>query len=472
MLTLVLEASTTSAKAMLYDSQKGVIAEASEAYSEEFSSEGMQDPEKVLDAIVRMGREVAEGQDVKSISVNGVWHSLIIASEDFTPVSPAYNWTYTKTAELCRAYRADKALAHKIYFRSGCMPHIVYMMYIMLQLKDEGYRFADKVFFTQPGYNFFRLTGERLETPSLMAGTGLLNVNTMDYDDEMLSMVGVTREQFGSLVGFRDTRSLTEEYADLLGISAGIPVVPAFPDGGLNQVGSSATEHGVMTFSVGTSAAIRLTTPKPILSDPPETWCYPGIEDWISGAATSGAGNCIEWFKKYVLKNKMSYEDLESAVLSETRTPVFLPFLYGERNPGWQDTRKAGFYDLTGMDDIDDMYHAILEGILFNIYHCYESLTALAGLPKKIILSGGILNSQKWTQMAADIFQTELHISENKQASILGGVALGLAAAGALDHPAEFESEIAYVLKPDPAKADLYRAKYQRYLYWYEKTKE
>ena len=53
-----------------------------------------------------------------------------------------------------------------------------------------------------------------------------------------------------------------KEGAALLGQKEGIPVVPAYPDGALNQIGSGALEQGIMSFSVGTSTAIRITAQK------------------------------------------------------------------------------------------------------------------------------------------------------------------------------------------------------------------
>lgn len=77
-------------------------------------------------------------------------------------------------------------------------------------------------------------------------------------------------------------------------------MIPTNSDGGLNQVGAGAVADGVMTFSVGTSGAIRLTTSKPVLSKEPSTWCYMSPKNWLSGAATNGCCNCLDWFKEQV----------------------------------------------------------------------------------------------------------------------------------------------------------------------------
>ena len=120
-------------------------------------------------------------------------------------------------------------------------------------------------------------------------------------------MAGVKENQFGQLATYHDVRPLSESTAKRIGIKAGIPVVPSHPDGALNQVGNYAHKPGVMTLSVGTSGALRVSTRNPILPKGNELGCYCVVENWISGAAISGACNCLNWFKEKFLCNMFSY---------------------------------------------------------------------------------------------------------------------------------------------------------------------
>ena len=190
----------------------------------------------------------------------------------------------------------------------------------------------------------------------------------------------------------------------------------------------------------------------------------------MSGAATAGACNCINWFKQTVLGNKYNFAELESTLLgNNANAPVYLPFPFGERCPGWQDNRTGGFCELTGNTSAPDMFAAICEGVLFNVYQCYEILTKLMGNPDKIIMSGGILNSTKWTQMSADIFGREIILSETPQASVLGGAVLALHAAGAITDIREFSPGGEEQMITPRIGVD-YSRKYGRYLDWYRLT--
>ena len=480
---LVLESSTSAAKAMVYDFNDSNVEILSEPYTPDIGMGGLLDARKVYLATMRLGRKLAEGRNIRAIAVCGVWHSILACDETMSPVLPVYLWNFTGTGGISRKIRNNKELAREIYRNTGCMPNITYQPYALMHMSEHGLDLRDKYFASQAGYHFLRLTGKRRETRSIVSGMGFLNIHRLEYDETIMDLCSVRSEQFGELVDYRATAPLNEEGAELLGLPIGIPVVPPHSDGALNQLGNNAIGPDTMTFSVGTSAALRLSTDRPVLSDPPNTWCYVGVENRISGAATNGACNCIDWVKRTLLANRWSFEELENAFSDDhlddaEKSPLFLPFLYGERCPGWNDLRRGGFRNLDGVCDVYALFRAVAEGVLFNIYQCYEILTQFSGTPKKTILSGGILNSNGWTRMAADIFQQELILSPNPHASLLGGAAPALCAAGAIGHPGEFsfretptdsgESEVEpRTVLPRREFADRYREKFERYLEHY-----
>ena len=98
----------------------------------------------------------------------------------------------------------------------------------------------------------------------------------------------------------------------------------------------------------------------------------------------------------------LSYRELETEEVSE-QDPIFLPFLHGERCPGWDDGRLAEFIGLSVHDDLRTLYGSVQEGVLFNLLQCHQALVELNGTPRRIKLSGEILHSTRWTQMCADV---------------------------------------------------------------------
>ena len=117
------------------------------------------------------------------------------------------------------------------------------------------------------------------------------------------------------------------------------------------------------------------------------------------------------------------------------------------------------------------MYKAVQEGVLFNLYQCYEVLSTVNGEPEHIRFSGGILNSPAWTQMCADIFQRPLEVDTNEHASLMGGAVLAMENLGIIPDVKTYSPEPERIIMPDPSKAEHYREKYDRYCYYYNESK-
>ena len=459
---LALESSTSSAKALLYDTKTKKTTVKQRIYPKMSESVSLHDAETVLHEMLAAGKEVLAGQsDIEMIALSGTWHSLCLCDEKMGAVTPAYPWTYTGASGICRELREDKDYASDYYRRTGCMVNAIYPFFKLLLLQKQGYRLGDHRIASQSIYNTYYLTDKCVVTQCMASGSGLLNTHTLSYDEEVLRQLDVPEESMPELVPYHQTFPLSKRAAAELGLKTGIPVIPANSDGGLNQIGAGALRVGVMTFSVGTSGAIRLTTEKPILPQMQGTWCYRSPKSWLSGAATSGACNCIDWFKRKV-GGGVSYQELETKELI-TDAPIFLPFVFGERCPGWNDTRRASFEGLKESDTVKSLYQAVQEGVLFNLYQCYEALTDVNGHPEEIRLSGGILNSEKWMQMCADIFGREILIDHEAQASLMGGAALAMELLGELRQAEDFEVKTGGRLVPDLTKKQFYQERYGIY---------
>ena len=471
MKVLVLEASTSSAKAMLYHSEKGIIAYTSLPYSSGISDVGTHDTEGVYNAVLRAGRQVAEGQDVSAVAVGGMWHSLLLCDGYLKPVTPAYTWAYTEAMDAAERMRADGKALRDYYNSTGCMAHAIYPSFKLLHFKEKHVSLQDKKIIGEGSYIFYRMTGEYKVSMSMASGSGILNTHTLDWDENVLDMLGIKREQLPELCSHEETGRLAAEAARALGIKPGIPVVPTHPDGALNQVGAGALVPGVMTISVGTSAALRMAFDRPVLHEKSGTWCYYAPGHWLSGCAISGATNCVDWFMDKVHGNRLSFQDAEREMEQASgEPPVFLPFLFGERCPGWHDNRQGGFVNVNGGHETGHLYRALVEGILFNLYQCYTALVKAGGEPDIIRVSGGIVKSPSWTHMLADILQRDIECSDMEQASMLGAAALALYVCKALTSIENFDAGKANIVSPDRSKRHLYEKRYDRYLYWYERT--
>ncbi len=472
MLILILESSTTSAKAMIYDTTQGVIDTLSRSYSAEAAYEkevGAQNADAVFSQTVSVGREICQGLKIDMVVTAGTWHNMMVTDADFVPLTPAFTWSYNGAAKVANQLRSDDAFCNAFYQRTGCMVHAIYPAFKLMMLKEQGFSLENKRLCCQSSYNTYQLTGQAVMSDCSASGSGLLNVHTRNWDIETLDMLDIHAKQLFELTTYHNPLKLSAHGAKLLGLPQGTPVLPSYPDGALNQVGAGALRPGKMTFSVGTSGALRISTIKPALPQKPSTWCYMSPDSWIIGAATSGACNCIDWFKN-LFGHGATYADLEEQNINISDAPLFFPFLFGERCPGWQDAWKGGFLDLNPHHTKAEMYHSVQEGILFNLYQCYQILCQANGAPDEIHLSGGIMNSRKWMQMCADIFGRDMHCADITNVSMIGAAVLGTKALGLIDKLEDYQHQTSEIVKPNHTRHQLYAQRFDAYRSRYEKN--
>ena len=143
------------------------------------------------------------------------------------------------------------------------MVNTVYPAIKLLEMREKGYDLDKYLIVGQGSYTFYKLTGQRIVSESIASGSGLLNIHKKVFDKDILKFIGIDENQLCRISTYTDVQPLTGEGARLLGLQSGIPVIPTYPDGALTQVGAGALGENVMTFSVGTSGAIRMSVKNP-----------------------------------------------------------------------------------------------------------------------------------------------------------------------------------------------------------------
>lgn len=509
---LVLEASTTAAKAMVYAASGEILRLEVAPFTAEVNDVTLQNPDGVFAQLIEVGAKAAAGLDIAAIGLVGIWHSLLL-TKDKIPLIKARTWANPEASATALAYRNDTDTAAIHYHKTGCIPHASYPLYKLINLQQQRYRLADtpdpllKALFDPDleifgigEYVLYQLTGVYGTSYNMASGTSLLSNQTRDWDKSLLQLAGLRVDQLPRLYHHSQSFPLAPAAAARLNLPAGLPVTLPFADGCMNQLGANAFVPGIMTMSVGTSCAIRTVANElPVLSIDSGLWCYQGLDNYLVGAATSGGTNCVDWFRSHFSPGQ-SLKELDAQVQPSPGQPVFLPFLFGERSPGWRANRPGGFYihgrlydgnlledpavraELVARYGISALYSSLLEGILFAVYQSFKSLQEVVYV-HTINLSGGILHSPVWRQMASDILMREMHRPSTEQASTLGGARMALQVIDPVSYPirptvkrsgidgkptlviAQTEEES---IRPDPGRHAYYEERFGIYLeaYW------
>jgi gluconokinase len=472
-----LEVSTSAAKCALYSAREGVIDSIEIPFQRDVTDKITQDPEGMVAVALKALKSVAgrNQRDIAAIGLVGTWHSLLLLDKDRRPLRPISMWADLSATPTVAALKQDQKFVQDCYQRTGCMVHAMYPAYKFYHLVRTNPELAQEVCYlsSQVEYLFQVLTGGQAVSRCTASGTGLLNIHTLDWDERLLDLVGLRRDQLSDLEEVFHHRGLQESIAREVGLKAGTPVTVGGADGAMNQVAIGGARQGVMSFSVGTSGAMRMAVDAPKLPQEPSTWCYYLYDGQrLAGAATNGATNCIDWYLDRCGHRSRRYDDFDRAAaeVDVESAPIFLPFIYGERCPGWDENRPGGFVGLKSSHGPPEMYYAILEGVLFNLYQCYTILTEVADVPERILVSGGIMHSPFWLQLACDLLGRELWTTGTKNDSTMGAVLVALASInGRLDGERYVHPRI--ICSPSsPEKASQYRRRYEKYLEFYHAT--
>ena len=448
----------TSSKAQYYDS----ISQESKMLSKR-NPQGMSIDDLCLQ-VIDLGRQLVENKTVDRITTAGTWHSLVVCDASHNPVMPLMDWTDISNRDVCEELRKDTSFVESYYHQSGAMVNAIYPFFKLFKLQKEDKLSSQHLVSSLASHLHYRLTGMWKETASMLSGMGLLSTER----EEIHSMAKDLSCTIAPIFDWDCVSLLSEQASCILGQPAGIPVLPPFPDGALNQVGSEAEKPGILTLSMGTSGALRLLVPAPWFSSTGSTWLYRSPTSFLLGAATSGCANCVDWYKNSSFASEVTYEMIEKTLMHETKIPIFFPFIVGERCPGWRDTRQASFHELSDSDNANVMYQAVMAGVVANLYHCYEKISE-SNIPiQSIRLSGGVLHSKFWKQLSCNYFGIAMEEDTQAQASLFG--ALVLAARSGKEDLFALSTANRNILQPDLNLHEQYQNHYQRYLHWYHQT--
>ena len=477
-----LEVSTSSAKCMLFHEDEGVISEFSRPFARDAADGPTQNPDGIVASALDVLRQAvqwagAHGIDIAAVGLAGTWHSLLLLDARRRPLGAISTWADLSAAPSVAELRQDAEFVTDFYHRTGCMVHAMYPVWKWFHLKRTQPEVACRVAHvsSQIEYVFQSLTGCLGVSRCTASGTGLLNINTLDWDDDILEMAGVRREQVGPLYEAFHTEPMLASVAERVGLPSGVPVTVGCADGAMNQVGVGGVRSRTMSMSVGTSGALRSVHDEPRIPNTPSTWCYYLFGGKrLAGAAINNGTNCVDWFlSRAGVKGRDggAYEVFSSGAgqVDVAGAPYFMPFLFGERCPGWREEREGGFCGVRASHDEFDLYHAVLEGVLFNMRQCYEILARVGGSPDQMLVSGGILNSDEWAQMASDIFGRELLATPTTNSSTVGAALVALQAVTGRGQAEEYIPQITRSFVPRDNMSEVYDRRYRRYLELYDR---
>jgi len=495
-LVIGIDIGTTSTKAVVFTEDGTVYSSHAIDYPIIHPHAGWaeQDPDVLFSAVVEsihtaVRKANISPKQVKAVGFSTAMHSLIALDASGRPLTNCIIWADNRSVE-----QAERLLTEmrglEIYKRTGTPIHPMSPLSKLLWFKENRPELLEKAakWVSIKEYVLYQLYNEYVVDYSIASATGLFRLDTLDWDEEVLNLIGLRREQLSTLVPTTYLlQGMKQDWAERMSLSSDVPVVIGASDGVLANVGVGAVLPHEAAITIGTSGAIRTIAPMPKTDEQGRTFCYALTSDhWVVGGPTNNGGILLRWLRdefgapEREVAKKLGVDPYELLIKYAERVPVgsdgllFLPFLSGERAPYWNANARGTFFGIRLQHKREHFIRAVMEGVCMSVFSVALAIRDVTGPLSEIRVSGGFAKSPFWRQMLSDMMGKELLVPETHEASALGAAVVALYAIGEIPSLHTVKSWIRIVSRhlPEEKHTAIYAELFNMYLRLYERLKE
>jgi gluconokinase len=384
------------------------------------------------------------------------------------PTTPIYTWADTRPSEDAARLRSE---LHEVDLRERTGSAAIHTSYLPARLRwlqrtqpDAYARTATWI--TLGDWLQLRLFGRIGQSLSVAAWGGLLNRHSLRWDADLLAHLGIGPDRLPPLVGAGHALSgLRVPYAGRWPALRDVPWLPCVADGVASNLGSGCLLPDEVAVQIGTSGAMRAVVPGTPEHVPPGLWCYrvDGASSLLGGALSEG-GNLFEWLRETLRIDDWRAAEQEAAALPpDSHGLTLLPFVAGERSPGWHAEARATISGLTLQTRPADIIRAAQEAIAYRLAQVFGLLRAALPPVRRVVASGGaLLSTTGWMQMLADVLNCPVTASLEPQASSRGAAMLVIRHLGLVADLSALPASLGQTYQPDADRHQAYKRGMER----------
>lgn len=440
-LVLTLDIGTSSTRAILFDGRarpvEGVPAQIPNQLHTTPDGGAEMDPAEILAGVIAAIDQALHLAGPLADQVGGVAMDTLVTNilgldAAGRPVTPIYTYADTRNAADAAALRRELDLS-AVIDRTGCRIHTSYLpaRFRWLERTQPDLLKAARHWVSIGEYLLGEFLGQRIVSYSVASWTGLLNRHLLSWDQDWLSRLPLDESQLSPLVDVDQPLSgLRATWANRWPALKAVPWFPALGDGAAANLGSGCDSPQRVALTIGTSGAMRVVVDR-VSAVPEGLWAYRvDRRRALLGGATSEGGNVFAWFNQ-TLQLPPDVEGELARLAPAAHGLTVLPFVAGERAPGWRGEARASVIGFSQNTRPIEILRAGLEGVAYRFALIHRLLAPHLPSDHQIIASGsGLLNSPTWLQIMADVLGRPLIASAEKEASGRGVALVALEALG------------------------------------------
>ncbi len=427
---------------------------------------------KGIDSVLAMAGSLAD--EIAGVASCTFVGNILGVDRTGSALTPIYTYADTR-AETSARWLKTVFDEKEIHHRTGCYLHSSYLparFHWLEQTRPELIRQTER-WLSIGEYLELELFGQTSVSYSVASWSGLLNRRQLVWDEHLLQKLPIDASQLSPLVDLDfPKRGLRRTYASRWPQLARLPWFPASGDGAAANVGSGCTGPSRVALTMGTTSALRAVLDRNIAQIPDGLWCYRvDRQRSLPGGALSEGGNLFSWMQRNL--NLGNLDNLEMKL--QTRPPnghglTVLPFLSGERSPGWQGSARATIRGISMATTPLDILHASLEAVAYRIALVFKRLSVLLPDNVEVVAGGGALrNSPAWTRIISEVLNRPILMPDIPETSARGAALLALESLGVLDNLNDIPFHTERTFEPDPERHEIYQRALERHEELYHK---
>ena len=414
---------TTSSRFMVFDEQGRTIASAQREHAQIYPQPGYVEHDAVeiwrnTEAVI--GEALARGNikpgELAAVGITNQRETTVLWDRNTgAPLHNALVWQDTRTAELVARYVRDGG-QDRFRARTG-LPLATYFSGLKLRwLLDHvpGARAkaaaGDALFGTIDTWLLWNLTGGstggvHLTDVTNASRTQLMDLNTLDWDDDLLGTFEIPRALLP-----RITPSSSSYAAAQTAALRGVPIAGILGDQQAALVGQTCFEPGEAKNTYGTgcfmlmntgvqtvpSTAGLITTVAYQFGDEPAHYALEG--------SIAIAGALVQWLRDNLgLIAKSADVEALARQVQDNGDVYFVPAFSGLFAPYWRDTARGVLAGLTRYANRGHIARAALEAVAYQTRDVLEAMEKDSGIPiKELRVDGGMVANELLMQFQAD----------------------------------------------------------------------
>ncbi len=453
---LAIDAGTTGVTTLLVSDEGAIVSRGYQEFAQHFDAPGWveHEPEQIWQAVLASSAQALAGSSLKptAIGITNQRETAVFWNRS-TLKAPrrAIVWQDRRTSEVLKPI-LNSGKGANIYAKTGLTldPYFSASKFLWVAQNQpeiwNAVATGETLIGTVDSYLVSRLTAGKthITDASNASRTQLMNLKTLEWDDELLEIFQIPRTALPRIVPNYGELAVTDAGA-FHGLT--LPITAMIGDQQSALFGQLGFSAGDAKCTYGTGAFILSNTgAEPVYSDNGllTTVAWLGADGKAVYALEGSvfvAGAAVQWLRdglKLIGSAAETFE-LASSVASSDGVS-FVPALTGLGAPFWQPDARGSFFGITRGTTRAHLVRATLEAIAFEVRAVFDAQSSDTGQKlQQLRVDGGAAANDLLLQMQADTLGVSVRRNKMLESTGFGAALLAGLGAGIFGSVAELE---------------------------------